>query len=101
MSPPTCGYLIRQRGGRQQWPGGQGEEEEGGVSVHKTGPGAGGGHAAWPGEMPPGAGQPGSGGDHRGHMGLWGKRREEGMEREIRVMGHIKGKKNDLWDLGF
>lgn len=66
--------------------------------MHKTGPGAGGGHAAGPCEMPSGAGQLGSGGDHRGRVDPWGKRRKEDGERNER-MGHMKGKENYLWGL--
>lgn len=72
VSPPSCGCPIRQRRGRRRWQGE--EEEEGGFSVYKTGPGAGGGHAAWQGEMPLGAGQLGSGGGHQGCVDPFGKR---------------------------
>lgn len=47
----------------------------------KAGPGAGGGHAARPGEMPSGAGQLGSGRDHRGRVDSWGKGTKEGCSR--------------------
>lgn len=44
--------------------------------MHQAGPGAGDGHEARPGEVPAGAQQPGSGGDHRGCLDPRGERAE-------------------------